>query len=462
MGKARETRSRGEITVNLSLERPTGNFWMDMGLVVLINEFGQGEYPVDEILDWLLEKLVQESEQGKTWIYPANLFIKVTGNLKLNLKLSKKPGICDICGDISLLTGAKMWMFPFVVDPDKFANFYSGMRRGLRLCARCALAGVAGYLGWIWKRHGDVFHFFVFNTELRELNRLYREVIKPVQEARRNDRGSNFNFAFFGNYIHETTLGLLLELFKEIKKPDKISQEASRFLEELLGAKGAKPQHIILYSITGESGRAFKMHALQEFSELQSLYRLYETWYNTIKNKFENETRPFERIKQVFEQFVIRRNNDYDTLYRDKIAKAILEFGNPLPFIEQFLFESDQPLLKGTLEILEKYIEEVLNMNERIREDLARFGKILGIKSAEKNEMGLLYSLRNARNTTDFYRVLNDVQFRLQLTVPESLLAIEEGENISGMKWNLLKSLLCIHAMNSFLIRNKVDEKSES
>jgi len=93
-------------------------------------------------------------------------------------------------------------------------------------------------------------------------------------------------------------------------------------------------------------------------------------------------------------------------------------------------------------------------MEEKFRATLAGFGSSLGNAAYKHNEMGLLYSLRNARNLEDFYRVLNDVQFRLELTVPEALLQLERGERIAGVPWERVKTLLSIYAMNAYLRRN--------
>ncbi len=47
--------------VNLSWNRPTGNFWVDTGLVVLLSKFGEGEHPIEEVLRWLQSRLLQPS-----------------------------------------------------------------------------------------------------------------------------------------------------------------------------------------------------------------------------------------------------------------------------------------------------------------------------------------------------------------------------------------------------------------
>lgn len=47
--------------MSIDLDHPTGNFWVDNGLVVLIRKFGEGVYEADEVLKWLLDKLVQKT-----------------------------------------------------------------------------------------------------------------------------------------------------------------------------------------------------------------------------------------------------------------------------------------------------------------------------------------------------------------------------------------------------------------
>ncbi|MBC7217826.1 MAG: hypothetical protein H5U36_06760 [Candidatus Caldatribacterium sp.] len=477
--------------VKIDLSYPTGNFWVDTGIVILVQGLGKGEHSVDDVLQWLLNKLVQKTgKKGKyydkvnnqlreydkeKWVYPTDLFIRVSGTtsekveiggkkypaqppkFELKLTLSKKPGVCDLCGNEAPLTDAKMWMFPFVVDPGKFGNFYSGTKRGLRLCARCALAGLAGYFGWLWKaQERKAFHFFIFHSELREMERLHREVLEPLRIQ--SDKSGNFRPAFSGAYIHETTLGLLLALFAHIRQSDQLSEEGRLYLAALLGAASMDtlPPPITLYAVTGEPGQAFNMKALREFTKLQLLYRLYERWVEIIAEN-QIDTNPHRRVVQILRQFEAQQGNKRESLWRDKIARAILKLGDPLPFVEQFLFDvrareqNPRPLVQGSMDLFNHYILEVLGMDEQFQRTLAGFGHSLGEAAQEHNEMGLLYALRNAKNPEDFYRVLNDTQFRLEVTIPEALLKIEKGERIAGVPWVRVKTLLSIYAMNSYL-----------
>ncbi|MEM4382299.1 MAG: hypothetical protein QXX19_08735, partial [Candidatus Caldarchaeum sp.] len=499
MARAR-SQTQEDHKITLKLDHPTGNFWVDTGLVVLIEQFGEGEHPVDDVLQWLLSRLVQPSgNKGEyydeatgqireydrvNWVYPTNLFLKVSGSapkttingkeyftqppkFELALKLSKRPDICDLCGEKAPLTDAKMWMYPFVVDPQKFGTFYPGTKRGLKLCARCALAGLAGYLGWLWKAQGrDALHFFIFHSELKELRRLHREVLEPLRAQ--GKKSGPAQVAFSGPYIHETTLGLLIELFKHVRQSDQLSSEGRELLATLLGAgTSLPPAPITLYAITGTPGQAFNMQALREFSRLQRLYRLYEKWLEVINNK-SIDSNPHQRLVKILSQFWTQQGQNRESIWRDKIAWAILEFGDPLPFVEQFLYEarakeeSPRPLVRGTIDVLNHYIQEVLGMDERFQRVLAGFGHSLGTAAQEHNEMGLLYALRNAKNPEDFYRMLNDVQFRLELTIPEPLLRIDERHRIAGVPWMLVKTLLSIYALNTYLPKGAPQAEGEA
>ena len=494
-----------ETKINLKPDHPTGNFWIDTGLVVLLQHFGEGEHNLQSIRQWLLRKLVQKTGQkGEyldpetndfreyekvNWTYPVSLFIKVPGSARkikykgksyfieppifdLNFDLSKRAETCDICGEKAPLTDAKMWMYPFIVAPKKFGTFYPGTKRGLRICARCALSGLAGYLGWLFKAHGrENIHFFVFYTpDLFELQQLYREVIRVFQL--KGEKSGTAPLAFSGPYLHEAVLGLLLELFSQIEKSSLLSDEGRALLADILGTDSSKsPVPLSLYVISGKSGRSFNMQQFQEFSHLHSFYGLYRQWKNLLSGTAQSEnleySQPHAKLVQIFQQFHARRERQNETLWREKIAWAILEFRDPFPSIESFLFEArakeknPQPLIFGTLEIFRHYAKEVLKMDERLLRTLAGFGHNLGYSAHEANEMGLLYALRNAKNADEFFRVLNDVQFRLELTVPEELLSIQTGEKIKGTPWQRIKTLLSIFAMNSYLRANRGENKQE-
>ena len=480
-----------DIRVRLDLEKSTGNFWVDNGLVALCALIGEGEHLFEDILEEVQQRLLQKTGNkaeyldeatGKvveyekvTWIYPTNLFIKVLDSPpkkgkyyirppspKLTLQFKKKRGYCDICGVPARTTEAKMWLVPFVVEPGKFGNFYSGAKRGVNLCHRCAVAGVAGHLTWLWIAQGrDALHLFLFHGDLAEMSRLQQVVLQPLRLE--GGKGGNIRRAFYGSYLHETTLGLLLELFSHVRHSDSLTDEGREFLASLLGATAdSPPAPLTLYAITGKPGQAFNMQVFREFSHLHALYRLYEAWIEVLGGD-----NPQHALTSVFRQFQTKEGNQYNTLWREKIAWAVLEFGDPLPYAEAFLFEArakeknPPPLYWGTGSVLNHYAKEVLNMDEGLLRVLNGFGHRLGNVAQDKSEMGILYALRNAKNPEEFFRVLNDIQFRLELTVPEKLLEIGQGERIAGSPWVRVKTMLSIYAMNSYLRAGRGSARTE-
>ncbi|MBE3577939.1 MAG: hypothetical protein IMX00_09665 [Limnochordales bacterium] len=489
------SRQAAPVTVQLDLDHPTGNFWIDNGLVALCNWIGAGNYPVEQLIASLQKHLLQKTgNKGEywdeatgtireyekvSWVYPTNLFIRISGtapkrkigdkgypirppSFELNLQLTKKQDYCDICGSVGPTADAKMWIFPFVVDPGKFGNFYSGAKRGVKLCPRCSVAGVAGYLGWLWVGLGrDAFHFFLFHTDLHDLARFHREVLQPLQVG--TGRGGNVSPAFYGPYLHETTLGLLLDLFSHVRSSDRLTDAGRQFLASLLGARAnSAPAPLTLYAITGKPGQAFNMQSFSEFSQFHSLYRFYEGSIESLGGD-----NPHRHFVDVFRQFQARDENQYNTIWRDRIARSVLEFSDPLPFVEGFLFEvrvkedNPLPLVWGTEHVIGRYTEEVLSMDEEMLKVLSGFGYRLGSAAYEKDEMGIIYSLRNAKNPEDFFRVLNDIQFRLDMTIPEQILRIEPGERIANNPWVRVKTLLAIYAMNSYLRAGKSTHVNE-
>ncbi len=485
-------------TIRLSFDRPTGNFWVDTGLVVLLRQFGEGEHAVEEVLNWIQSQLLQytgkkgeysDPQTGEirlydkvSWVYPTNLFIKVISptpkidiegkkyfisppkpKFDLDLKPNKKQENCDLCGEEAPLTDAAMWIYPFVVDPAKFSNFYSGAKRGLRLCARCALGGVAGYLGWLWRSSGtDALHFFIFHSGLREMERLHREVLDVFRSSGKENGTAPVMFA--GAYERETTLGLLLALFGYVRNSDALPEAGRQLLMEILGATDRPPPPITLHVVSGTPGKALQVKAFREFSRLQRFYRLYERWIKVLEE--ESTDNPIHQLKSVFSQFTARQGKRQESIWRDRIAGAILDFGDPTPFVEQFLFDvrarekAQSPLYRGTIKVLNAYLKEVFNMDEKFQSTLAGFGHSLGREAHKRSEMGLLYALRNAKNPEAFYRVLNDAQFRLQVSIPEGVLRIEKGERIAGVPWGRVKTLLSIYAMNAYLWKG--DTKTEA
>lgn len=466
------------------LDNATGNFWIDNGLIVLHRNYSIPALPDD--VNAVVQQVVQDIyvETGKTgeywdessqqiktyskrnWKEPIGLFIMVVDPVprkqvngkdyftrppepKIQIQPKGKNQRCNFCGAVGQVVDAKLYLFPFVVDPRKFGNFYSCAQRGLKMCARCAVAGFAAFQSWLWRRQGNTYHFFLFHTDLDRLDALHDSLISPLQ-LQGQTKGGNFDAPFFGEYPFENLFGLLLRLFKMVHNR-KLEGALDPILAELTGAQPIKGSPIVVYAISGNAGgKSFSMRALNQFDKFQPLYHLYSVWLEGLR-----ANNPHNALEAVFRQFQHRRQQTTETLWREQICRAILQRTDPLPALEAFLYEVSaevkKPLAFGSLEVFQIYLQEVMHMDEKLLNILKGFGYELGSHAADKQEMGLLYALRNAKNLDQFLEVLNQIQFTLNLTINPELLRVELGERIAGAPWSRVKTLLAIHAMNAYL-----------
>lgn len=510
--------SKKQLKVNFSLEKPTGNFWIDNGIVMLYEQFGCGVHSVDEVLKQIVDKLLKptgskgqyyDEKSGRiveydkiSWTYPFKYFVSISGKASkisidelplfireqinknkkdkadknkeiftgppkftIELKWSNKEDLCNICGTKSVTTKATKYLYPFVVNPNKFGNYYSCVKQEFKLCPRCALAGLASYLGLLTFKDSKVIHIFTFHSTLEELYRIHREVLGPLRQEQKSGKTP---ISFRGKYTYETVFGLLLKLFSYVKTPEDLTEDAYKLLASLFGADPENPPApLSLYLITGREGKSFDIQSVFEFSNFSRLYKMYEDWLFIIESIAKNRhlaINKHEKLLHIWKQFVSKQGDKIETIWRDKIAKAILEFSDPLPYIQDFLFDvrakekNPSKLSIGTLSVMKHYLKTIYNMSEDIMRKLAGFGHSIGTAAKKQGDRGILYTLRNAQNIDDFLKALNQIQYRLSLTVPEKILEIIVNERISHTLWQRIKNLLCIYAMNSFLKKPKNSE----
>lgn len=78
-------------------------------------------------------------------------------------------------------------------------------------------------------------------------------------------------------------------------------------------------------------------------------------------------------------------------------------------------------------------------------------GNRIGAYCREKDDKGILFSIRNAKNRTEFINVLAETQFRTGVSYSETFFKDLPDDS----EWEEYKSLVSIFAMNSFLYKKQ-------
>jgi hypothetical protein len=181
-----------------------------------------------------------------------------------------------------------------------------------------------------------------------------------------------------------------------------------------------------------------KLQPLFEFLEKVRAHEMEKQWRNAFEGMFNAFSDPQNR----------------DTPWKDWLAGHVLDFTGIARLVETFF--GDVAMRDGRAHFFlapftELYIKETQSMNPNTVELCKKLGNTIGRRCHELQDKGILYSLRNARNRTEFLKVLSDAQFKLELGLPEQFFL----DLPDSPEWEEMKSLVTIFGMNSFLYHGK-------
>jgi hypothetical protein len=126
------------------------------------------------------------------------------------------------------------------------------------------------------------------------------------------------------------------------------------------------------------------------------------------------EYETFVNLIRFFHKHI--KKTEYDTTWRNRIASDVLMFRSVNKTIETFLSEVKMKEEKNIYKLdklLEIYNSLINNgMNKEMVETCKRIGNSIGRYCRDKEDKGILFSIRNSRNRLDFLKVLSESQFR--------------------------------------------------
>lgn len=420
--KPTKSKRLSDFEVSFELDKYTGNYWFDNGIVILNKKYGDKKMRFSEALkDVMNELTTYTNEKGlyydkeskeikeynkKRWKKPYAYFTSVTNRYE-RIKLKELPeetrnylvshlgfgmnvidlsppkleleGIeftkdkmhCYVCGEYTYTTEAKSYMWPFAVSTEKYGNIAPEYKGGIRLCPRCVLAGMAAYTRLLWVENNENVIILLFHSDIENLKRIHTEIIDyfiinsnfngNVKKGLKNVQGA-YEFAF----------AVQLNFFKYISHK-RLSEEANNLLGDLLGDildidKSFKHSFLDLHLIFGSVDNKYNtlfVKSVETYTDLNRMYKMYEEWTDILK-EYNNESNGHNQLLKILNQFVIKYDNKFDTKYRDKLCENIMKGSNIIGVLSEYFREiiksryNKKAIVKGTIEIMKRYIAEQL------------------------------------------------------------------------------------------------------
>jgi hypothetical protein len=332
--------------------------------------------------------------------------------------------------------------FPFLTGKSGEMNFASHLESKPNISAKYAFVSLFSFHNLYYQLQNGLQNYFIFyDNNLKALNNFYN-AIQPATSQLKNADYCNFETHIIGaEYENETLFGFIVSVYKQAKQ--KLSKD---------GRKELYTKNIITFTNDGNIFRDVK-----EYTSLTQLFNLFDAFDETGDEKFGFEH--FLNMVRFFQKKIPSTQPKYDTTWRNRICADMLNFRSIVKTIEWFLGEVrlKEETPNGIIyldKILQVYNNKTqFNMKPEMVEMCKSVGNRIGRYCREKEDKGILFSIRNAKNRTEFLNVLSESQFRTQVSYGEDFFkALPDTP-----EWEEYKALVSIFAMNSFLYKPNAD-----
>jgi hypothetical protein len=325
---------------------------------------------------------------------------------------------------------------PFFTSASGELNFASFLGKKPKISSLYAYISLfAPYnMSYSISKEGLKNYFVLYDSSLRSLSGFIGDIQKTLDQTQKADF-CNFETSIIGTkYEKETLFNFLLSIYKQVR------QQLGRDVRKEVFTKSV--------FVLSNDGNIFRQ--VEEYSSLESLFQLFDSFAGAgdVKSYLDE----FVRMVQHFNKKI--KLNEYDTTWRNRLCGAILSFSSIIDIIERFLGEVKMREENGGILYLDKILEIYIiktqpNMKAEMVEVCKSLGNRIGRYCREKEDKGILFSIRNAKSRNEFLAVLSETQFRTEVLYSEDFFK----ELPDNAQWEEYKSLVSIFAMNSFLYR---------
>lgn len=284
----------------------------------------------------------------------------------------------------------------------------------------------------------DAHYFVLYDNSLKDLENFQNNILKNINNLIKPDFCS-FETQITGTqYESESFFNFLLSVYAQVKQ--RIDRDKRRGI-------------LLKKSVFTLSNDGNIFRDVKEYSSLNSLFELFDCFEDNGTDE-RSYREPFLNFVRYFNKRL--DSGKYDTTWRNRLCSDILSFRSILKTVEWFMGEVKMKEEKGSIIFLDKIIEIYNLKTQKFMKvemvDICKtVGNRIGAYCREKDDKGILFSIRNAKSKTEFLNVLAETQFRTEVSYGETFFK----ELPDNSQWEEYKALVSIFAMNSFLFKDK-------
>jgi hypothetical protein len=331
--------------------------------------------------------------------------------------------------------------YPFLTGKSGELNFVSQLEAKPSISSLYSFISLFAFYNINYLSQNNLENYFIlYDSNLNRLDSFYNTIQKDISELTKPDFCS-FETEIIGTtYESECLFNFLLSVYKQVR--NKLKEDEYR---NLLFSKS-------VFTLSND-GNIFR--DVKEYTSISDIFDLFDCF---TKPQNENDENNHLETFINFVRFFCQRldKGKYDTIWRNRLCSDILSFRSIHKTIERFMGEVCLKSESGRIAYLDIIIKiynhkTQRNMDAKMVEICKSTGNRIGAYCREKEDKGILFSIRNAKNRTEFLNVLAETQFRTEVSYSENFFK----ELPDDSQWEEYKALVSIFAMNSFLYKEK-------
>lgn len=337
--------------------------------------------------------------------------------------------------------------YPFLTGKSGELNFVSQLEAKPSISALYSFISLFAFYNINYLLQDDLKNYFVlYDGNLKKLDAFYNTIQKDISELTKPDFCSFETEIIATVYESECLFNFLLSVYKQVRNKLKEDEYNSSLFSKSV------------FTLSND-GNIFR--DVKEYTSVSDLFDLFDCFtMPQSENDENNYLNSFINFVRFFNQRL--DSGKYDTTWRNRLCSDILSFRSIHKTIEWFMGEVCLRNESGRFPYLDVIIKiynnkTQSNMDAKIVEICKSIGNRIGAYCREKEDKGILFSIRNAKNRVEFINVLAETQFRTEVSYSENFFK----ELPDGTQWEEYKALVSIFAMNSFLYKEKKESTNK-